>query len=66
MKKIILFTLLAAALTSIFATAATATDIGAGISAVAENVVLIKSGLCGQKKQYCDTDFKTALGLADF
>lgn len=66
MKKIILFTLLAAALTSIFATAATATDIGAGISAVAENVVLIKSGLCGQKMQFCDTDFKTALGLADF
>ena len=66
MKRIILFTLLAAALTAIFATAALAADMGAGVAAVAEDVVLIKSGLCGQKMQFSDTDFKTALGIADF
>ena len=39
---------------------------GSGASVIASDVSLIKTGLIGQNMTFSDTDFKTALGTAEF
>lgn len=39
---------------------------GSGAAVIASDVNLIKTGLIGQSMSFSDTDFKTALGIAEF
>ena len=66
MKKSIAVFILLATLLGIFALSASASTFGIGVSTIANDVKLIKTGLIGKKLSFSDTDFKTALGLTDF
>ena len=66
MKKSIAVFILLATLLGIFALTASASTFGIGVSTIANDVKLIKTGLIGKKLSFSDTDFKTALGLTDF
>jgi len=66
MKRIIIMLLCAVLLFSCAATCASAIGAGAGVAVIAEEVSLIKTGLLGKKLTFSDTDFKSALGVADF
>ena len=41
-------------------------NMGSGVAAVAADVNMVKTGLCGKKICFSDADFKSALTLADF
>ena len=65
MKKLIVTTVLAVlALLAVPAAAAAFGASGAGV--IAEGVDLVKSGLIGEEIYFRDTDFKSALAVADF
>ena len=66
MKKIITSLLIAITVISSFAVSAGASFFGSGVSVIANEVTLIKTGLLGQKMNFCDTDFKSALGITEF
>ena len=65
MKKSLLMLLTLAVLLCSFGITAGA-YFGSGASVVASEVSLVKTGLLGQNMTFSDTDFKTALGTADF
>ena len=66
MKKLIAIFAVVAALVGVFGFTAAASSFGSGVSVMASDVKLVKSGLIGQKLTFSDTDFKTALGISDF
>ena len=66
MKKLLAVLLLFTSLAVIFASSAEASGLGSGVSAVADEVKVIKSGLVGKKLTFSDTDFKQALCITDF
>jgi hypothetical protein len=66
MKKIIAGLLLAVSLFSAVSIAAYADGIGSAAAVLAKDVSLIKTGLVGRSLKFTDTDFKTALGSAEF
>ncbi len=39
---------------------------GSGAAVIAEKTTLVKSGICGEKICFTDSDFKSALGIANF
>ncbi|MBQ9085344.1 MAG: S-layer homology domain-containing protein [Clostridia bacterium] len=65
MKRIITIVLLLALAVSMTAFTAQAA-LGSGVAVLAEDVVVIKSGLLGQKLRFTDSDFKCAFALPDF
>lgn len=66
MKKTLAFLSVIATLLGIFTFSASASVFGSGVSTMASDVKLIKTGLVGQKLTFSDTDFKTALRITDF
>ena len=65
MKKL-LFIILSLTLLIASLSITVSASFGTGASVVASNVSLVKTGLLGQKMTFSDTDFKTALGIAEF
>ena len=65
MKKLIVFCLVIAALTSVVGISAEAL-FGSGYRQVASEVKVIKTGLLGQKLTFSDSDFKSAYAITDF
>lgn len=65
MKKICLCLTLAAVFLLTAVCPAFAAPLGTAADVLASDVTLIKSGLAGEKMIFCDTDFKTALGVSD-
>ena len=61
MKKLLLILLTVAMLATVFTVCAGA-YFGSGVSVIANDVTLVKTGLLGEKMTFSDTDFKTALG----
>ena len=68
MKKIIITLIASTLLVSLLgiSTLTSSASFGSGVSAVANSVKLIKTGLLGQKLCFNDADFKSALCLSDF
>lgn len=66
MKKILLFLLLISLALGTLAISAGASYFGTGAEVIANDVTLIKTGLLGEKLNFSDTDFKSALSLAEF
>ena len=68
MKKIIVKVIFSAVLVTILCgiSLESSAFFGTGVSVVAENVNLIKTGLLGQKLSFSDGDFKSALCISDF
>ena len=64
MKKLLLILLAITLLAGAFTVCAGA-YFGSGVSVIANDVTLVKTGLIGEKMTFSDTDFKTALGSAD-
>ncbi len=64
-KKITALFVLVAAAISIFSATANA-NFGTGVEVLCEETKLIKGGLVGQRVVFSDSDFKRALGVADF
>ena len=65
MKKLLLILLALSLLIGAFSLS-TGAYFGSGVSVIANDVTLVKSGLLGEKMTFCDTDFKTALGISEF
>ncbi len=65
MKKFLIILTMAALLVCSFSVFANA-NFGTGVAVMADDVKMIKTGLLGQKLNFTDTDFKTALGVSDF
>ena len=65
MKKITAILLVIAAMFTILAVASSA-SFGGGVTAVASDVSVIKSGIYGQKLTFSDADFKQGLCINDF
>ncbi len=66
MKKVLLLLLLVSITLGIITTVASASYFGTGAEVIANDVTLIKTGLIGQPLEFSDTDFKSALALAEF
>lgn len=66
MKKILLAVLSVLIVLTSLTLSISASFGGYGIDVIANNTNLIKTGLVGQKIDFSDTDFKTAIGIADF
>ena len=65
MKKIFVFVLCLILLLGCFSSLAYA-DFGSGVTVLAQDVELVKTGLLGQKLHFTDKDFKCAFATADF
>ncbi len=66
LKKIILFILVLSMSLGVFGIISSASFLGTAGEAISNEVNLVKTGLCGQKINFSDTDFKTALGITTF
>ena len=66
MKKIIFLSIITAIALCAIPTAASAAFGGAGVTAIASGVSVVKSGLRGEQMRFSEADFKSALGIADF
>ena len=65
MKKIFVFVLCLCLLLGCFSSLAYA-DFGSGVTVLAQDVELVKTGLLGQKLHFTDKDFKCAFATKDF
>lgn len=65
-KRIILTLVILSVIASCLTVGAGALTVGSGAAVVAAETNLIKTGLLGQRLGFSDTDFKAALGVADF
>ena len=66
MKKLLALFLLTAAIITTGSLAVGAADFGSGVAVIANDVTMIKGGLIGERVVFSDSDFKTAMGTADF
>lgn len=66
MKKVLLLLLLISITLGMISTVAYASYFGTGAEVIANEVTLVKTGLIGQPLDFSDTDFKSALALAEF
>ena len=66
MKKVLLLLLLISLSLGICSLSVTASYLGSGAQVIANEVTLIKTGLLGKPLTFSDTDFKSALALAEF
>ncbi|MBQ3015877.1 MAG: cadherin-like domain-containing protein [Clostridia bacterium] len=66
MKKILLLLLLISLSVGVGTVSANAALFGTGAEVIANDVTMIKTGLIGEPLSFCDTDFKSALALAEF
>ncbi|MBR2650769.1 MAG: S-layer homology domain-containing protein [Clostridia bacterium] len=66
MKKLIIVTFILAILTATLSPLVSADFLGSAGAVLANDVKLIKTGLLGERMVFSDTDFKTALGIAEF
>ena len=65
-RRIIFSLVILSVIASCLTLSAGALSLGSGVAVVAEETNLIKTGLIGQRLAFSDTDFKAALGVADF
>ena len=66
MKKIISIVILTITLTLTICGISSYADFGTGVSVIANEVQLIKTGIYGRKLTFSDTDFKQGLCITDF
>ena len=54
------------AATGVGSLAAGDSGFGSGAAVIARRTELVKGGISGEAVRFCDSDFKAALGIADF